>query len=119
VKRGLSEADRAVYFAPFPTPASRRPLLQWPRELPIDGEPPEVTALVERNAKWFESSPKIPKLLLTFAGGGLSSAPAITDWARGKADVIALGPAGHHAPEDAPIEIAQAIRHWLDRAPFE
>ncbi len=117
VKRGLSEADRAVYFAPYPTPASRRPLLQWPRELPIDGEPPEVTAVVERNAKWIASSPKTPKLLLTFAGGGLSNAPAITEWARGKFDVTALGPAGHHAPEDAPHEIAQAIREWLAAKP--
>jgi haloalkane dehalogenase len=114
VKGGLSEADRAVYFAPYPTPASRRPLLQWPRELPIDGEPPEVAAVVERNARWIESSPKIPKLLLTFAGGGLSNAPAIAEWARGKFDVTTLGPAGHHAPEDAPTEIARAIRDWLE-----
>lgn len=29
--------------------------------------------------------------------------------------VLALGAAGHHAPEDAPQEIARAIGGWLDQ----
>lgn len=109
VKRGLGEADRATYGAPFATPTSRRPMLQWTRELPIDGEPADVMAVIERNAQWLASSPSIPKLLLTFEGGGLSSSPASVGWAQGKLAIAALGPAGHHAPEDAPVEIAQAI----------
>lgn len=116
VQRGLAEADRAAYFAPFPDPASRRPLLQWPREIPIDGEPADVAAIVLRNGAWLASSAAIPKLLLTFDGPGLSNAPAVVAWARGKLEVVALGPAGHHAPEDAPREIAHAITQWLDRS---
>ena len=116
VQHGLADADRAVYHAPFPDPASRRPMLQWPRELPIDGEPADVAAVVTRNAGWLASSPVIPKLLLTFDGAGLSSAPSVVEWARGKLDIVALGRAGHHAPEDAPREIAQAITGWLDRS---
>ncbi len=115
VQRGLADADRAAYYAPFPDPASRRPVLQWPREIPIDGEPADVAAVVTRNGEWLAGSPAIPKLLLTFDGVGLSNAPAVVEWARGKLDVVALGPAGHHAPEDAPREIAQAIASWLDR----
>jgi haloalkane dehalogenase len=113
VRRGLAEADRAAYHAPFPDPASRRPVLQWPREIPIDGEPADVAAVVTRNGEWLAGSPAIPKLLLTFDGAGLSNAPAVVEWARGKLEVVALGPAGHHAPEDAPGEIAQAIASWL------
>jgi haloalkane dehalogenase len=115
VQHGLADADRAVYHAPFPDPASRRPMLQWPREIPIDGEPADVAAVVTRNAAWLTDSPAIPKLLLTFDGVGLSNAPTIVEWARGKLDVVALGPAGHHAPEDAPREIARAIARWLDQ----
>jgi haloalkane dehalogenase len=114
VKRGVTEADRAAYEAPFPTPASRRPMLQWTRELPIDGEPADVAAIVERNAQWLANSPSIPKLLLTFEGGGLSNTPELTAWAKDKLDITALGPAGHHAPEDRPREIAQAIRTWVE-----
>jgi haloalkane dehalogenase len=118
VKRGLAEADRAEYYAPFPDPASRRPMLQWPREIPIDGEPADVAAVVEENGRWLSRSPEIPKLLLTFDGKGLSNAPAIVAWAQGTAqnlEVVPLGAAGHHAPEDAPEAIGGAIVAWLDR----
>jgi haloalkane dehalogenase len=118
VKRGLTEAERAEYHAPFPDPASRRPMLQWPREIPIDGEPADVAAVVEANAEWLARSPEIPKLLLTFDGQGLSNAPAVVAWAQRNAaslEVVPLGAAGHHAPEDAPDAIGGAIVAWLDR----
>lgn len=117
VQRGLPESDRAVYYAPFPDPASRRPLLQWPREIPIDGEPADVATVVERNGEWLARTPGKPALLLTFGDTGLS-APGIIDWAR-KAlpalEILPLVRAGHHAPEDAPEEISRAIRSWLGR----
>ena len=116
VKSGLADADRAAYYAPFPDPASRRPMLQWTRELPIDGEPADVLAVVEQNAHWVEQSPETPKLVLTFRGAPLSSAARITRWAAtppARLRVVALGPAGHHAPEDAPREIGAALRAWL------
>lgn len=116
VRRGLSERDRAEYHAPFPDPASRRPMLQWPREIPIDGEPADVAAIVEANAAWLATSPAVAKLLLTFDGTGLSNAPAVVDWARRTIpglQIVPLGPAGHHAPEDAPEAIARALVAWL------
>jgi haloalkane dehalogenase len=117
VKTGLSEEARAAYNAPFPTPASRRPMLAWPREIPIDGEPADVAEIVAQNAQWLTSSKDIPKLLLTFDGAGLSNAPPVIDWARTLPNLEekALGPAGHHAPEDAPEAIADAITTWLER----
>jgi haloalkane dehalogenase len=117
VQRGLADSDRDAYYAPFPDPASRRPVLQWPREIPIDGSPADVAAVITRNGEWLSSS-QVPKLLLTFDGTGLSNAPAVVDWARSSfpnLDVAPLGPAGHHAPEDAPREIAGAVTSWLDR----
>ncbi len=114
VKHGLSETDRAEYYAPFPDPASRRPMLQWTRELPIDGQPERVMAVVTRNREWLAATPKLPKLLLTFDGAVLSNAPAVVDWAKHAGfEVVPLGAAGHHAPEDAPKEIARAIAGWL------
>ncbi|MCY1060073.1 haloalkane dehalogenase [Nannocystis sp. SCPEA4] len=118
VKRGLAEGDRAEYYAPFPDPASRRPMLQWPREIPIDGEPADVAAVVDENGRWLAESPEIPKLLLTFDGNGLSNSPAVVAWAQRtmqNLEVVPLGAAGHHAPEDAPDAIGGAIVAWLDR----
>ena len=57
-------------------------------------------------------------LHLAFEGNGLSSAPPTVAWAKRtipNLDVVALGPAGHHAPEDAPDAIATAITAWLAR----
>ena len=39
VLSGLSDEDLEVYRSPYPTRESRRPLLEWPRELP-DRRPP-------------------------------------------------------------------------------
>jgi len=117
VKSGLTEAARAEYYAPYPDPASRRPMLEWPRELPIDGEPTDIVAILDRNAEWLANSPKVPKLLLTFDGPGLSNAPTVVEWAKRtipNLDVVPLGAAGHHAPEDAPVPIADAIVGWID-----
>ena len=121
VTRGLAEVDREVYYAPYPDPASRRPLLQWPREIPIDGEPADVEAILDANAAWMASA-RTPKLLLTFDGGRLSNATEVVAWAARTfptLDVVPLGASGHHAPEDAPEAIADAIVEWLDRHGME
>ncbi|MBN9686209.1 MULTISPECIES: haloalkane dehalogenase [unclassified Corallococcus] len=117
VQRGLAESDRAVYQAPYPDAASRRPVLQWPREIPIDGEPADVAAVIERYDAWLAQPSVKPVLLLTFGDAGLN-APHIIEWARAHLpalEIVPLGRAGHHAPEDAPEDIARALRLWLDR----
>ncbi|WP_240359369.1 haloalkane dehalogenase [Pyxidicoccus trucidator] len=118
VKRGLTEAEAAVYSAPYPDPASRRPMLAWPRELPIENQPAEVMAVLDRYVDWMAASPSVPKLLLTFDSPTPLGSPAIVEWARGRfaaLEVVALGSAGHHASEDLPDDIGQAISRWLER----
>jgi haloalkane dehalogenase len=117
VKGGLSDVDRAAYAAPFPDARSRRPMLQWTRELPIDGEPADVLNVVEENARWVEHSEGTPKLVLTFEGAPLSGSRRIADWKESPPPALrvrALGEAaGHHAPEDAPQAIGEALREWV------
>jgi haloalkane dehalogenase len=102
VATGLTEADLEVYRKPYPTRDSRRPLLQWPRELPIDGEPADVVARVEAYDAWLARSPEVPKLLLAFdPGPGTMMAPALVEWCAGNVaglEIARGGPAGHHAP---------------------
>lgn len=124
IKRTLAPEERAAYYAPFPDAASRRPVLQWTREIPIEGEPADVTAVVLRYDDWLRSSSRVPKLLLTFAppDGQQPSPTASTtmvEWARSNMaslEVAPLGTASHHASEDAPDEIARAIVSWLERS---
>ncbi len=115
----LSTADWDAYRRPYPTAESRRPLLQWPRELPIEGEPADVVERVEAYDAWLASTPDVPKLLFAFEPGpGTMIGPELVEWCR--ANIAALeveqcGRAGHHAPEDQPDAIAAALTAWCDR----
>jgi haloalkane dehalogenase len=114
---GISDDDLAAYRAPYPDPASRRPLLQWPREIPLDGEPADVRDRFIAYDQWLAGTPEVPKLLLTTEPGSLVS-PAIVQWSRDNVaglEVESVGPAGHHAPEDQPDAIGRAIARWLNR----
>jgi haloalkane dehalogenase len=119
VMTGLDAGDLDAYRKPYPTPQSRRPLLAWPRAMPLDGEPADVVARVEAYDRWLAASTDVPKLLLTFdPGPGTMIGPELAGWCRGHIaalDVVACGPAGHHAPEDQPGAIASAIAAWADR----
>ncbi|NUW31941.1 haloalkane dehalogenase [Nonomuraea sp. SMC257] len=115
----LPEEEIALYREPYPTRESRRPLLQWARSIPLDGEPAEVAERVERYDAWLAKSDDVPKLLLTFdSSPTLLITPDVAAWC---ADTFAAlevehcGPAGHHAPEDRPEAIATAVTAWARR----
>ena len=63
IPRPLGAAEMAAYRAPFTTRESRWPTLVFPRELPIEGEPADVVAAVERYGGWAAES-SIPKLFV-------------------------------------------------------
>lgn len=119
VLSGLSDADLEVYRAPYPTRESRRPLLEWPRAMPIAGEPADVVGRVEAYDAWLAGSGGVPKLLLTFdASPTLMIGAGMAAWcAMHIADLETehRGAAGHLAPEDQPEAIAAAITKWAAR----
>ncbi|MET9882788.1 haloalkane dehalogenase [Streptomyces sp. NPDC006430] len=118
VLRPMAEADRAVYAAPYPTPASRLPMLQWARSMPLDGEPADVVARVEEYDAWLAAA-QVPKLLLTFDGSPtLMVGPALIAWCEENIaglETAYCGPAAHLCPEDRPEEIAAAVNAWAAR----
>lgn len=117
---GLTEEDLATYRAPYPTRASRVPLLRWPRAMPLDGEPADVVARITAYDDWLAASVDVPKLLITFKPGyGTMMGPDMIRWC---ADTIAHLDiadhdlvAGHHTPDDQPEAVAAAIATWLDQ----
>ncbi|GAC1044212.1 haloalkane dehalogenase [Rhizobium sp. No.120] len=120
VLNGLSEEDHAVYAAPYPTRESRRPLLAWPRSMPIEGKPADVIKRIEAYDAWLAEDAGIPKLLLTFEGPAetLLISEVMTAWCReniADLEIRNCGPARHNAPEDQPEAIASAISDWADR----
>jgi haloalkane dehalogenase len=117
VKRDLTSEELEVYRRPYPSPESRRPLLQWPRSIPFDGEPPEVVERIAACGRWLSASEDVPKLLFTFEPGpGLMMTPELQAWCESNItalQVAHLGPAGHHAPEDQSPAIAAELTRWL------
>jgi haloalkane dehalogenase len=117
--RGLSDGDLEVYRRPYPTRQSRVPLLQWPRAMPLDGEPADVVARIGDYDEWLATSADVPKLLLTFEPGpGTMMGPEIIDWCAAHVSGLQIqthGLAGHHTPEDQPEAIAASLVAWLDK----
>jgi haloalkane dehalogenase len=107
----LEEMER--YREPFREPGeSRRPTLTWPREIPIDGEPADVAALVNDYATWLAGSP-LPKLFVN-ADPGSILVGAQREFCRrwpNQQEVTVTG--SHFVQEDSPAEIGQAIARFL------
>jgi haloalkane dehalogenase len=112
VARGLSAAAHERYRQPFRTRADRWPTLEWPRQIPIEGEPRDVVEVVERYGQWLAGS-DVPKLFVNADPGSIlvgrqrevvRSWPALTE---------VTVPGSHFVPEDSPHEIGQALADWI------
>jgi haloalkane dehalogenase len=112
--RTLSDEEMAEYRRPFAEPGeARRPTLTWPREIPIEGEPADVAAIVTAYAAWLATS-KVPKLFLKAEPGALLAGGANLDAARSWPAQTEVTVAGvHFIQEDSPDEIGQAIAGWM------
>lgn len=116
VLRRLTGAEMTAYRAPFPDPDSRRPVLRWAREIPIEGRPADVTALVERNQRVLATT-TAPALLLHGIPGAVVTSTEVA-WCRThcpRLEVVDIGPGTHFLPEDRPDRISAALTSWLPR----
>jgi haloalkane dehalogenase len=116
VIRRLSDAEMEAYRQPFRRREARLPTLAWPRELPIEGEPADVVAIVERYGAWLARA-QVPKLFINAEPGAL-----VTDRLRdicrrwpNQREVTVQGI--HYIQEDAPHEIGAALRAFLRELP--
>ncbi len=114
ILRDLTDEEMAEYRRPFIEPGeARRPTLTWPRQIPIDGEPADVTAIVDDFAAWISTS-EIPKLFINAEPGAILSEGPSRDFCRtwtNQTEVTVKG--SHFIQEDSPDEIGQAIADWL------
>jgi haloalkane dehalogenase len=114
VMRRLTEAEMDEYRRPFRNPGEdRRPTLTWPRELPIEGEPADVLAIIQRNSAWLGAS-RIPKLFINAEPGAVlvgKHREICRAWPN-QTEVTVRGL--HYVHEDSPDEIGAAIRNWVE-----
>jgi haloalkane dehalogenase len=114
VLRPLSVAEMDAYRRPFLERESRLPMLVWPRELPIEGEPADVVAIVEDYGRWMATN-SLPKLFVAAEPGSLVIGRArefCRSWPN--QEEIAV-PGIHFLQEDSPDEIGRALAAFVRR----
>lgn len=112
VLRGLTDEEMAVYRRPFAEPGEdRRPTLTWPRQIPLDGEPADVHAIVSEYAKWMAAN-DLPKLFVNAEPGAIligAQREFCRAW-RNQTEVTV--PGSHFIQEDSPDAIGRAVADW-------
>ena len=110
--RGISDDAMEVYRRRYIEPGeSRRPTLSWPREIPIEGEPADVVALVAEYAEWLSQTPT-PKLFVNAEPGAILTGPQREFCRTFPNQREVTVPGVHFIQEDSPHEIGAAIAEW-------
>ncbi len=112
VIRDLTDAEMAEYRRPFLTAGEgRRPVLTWPRELPIAGEPADIVQLITAYGEWLAQS-DVPKLFVNAEPGALIIGP-VRDFVRSWPAITEITvPGRHYIQEDSADLIGQALASW-------
>ncbi len=111
--RDLEDEEMREYIRPFRRSGEdRRPTLTWPRQIPIEGQPEDVTESVRSYADWMSEN-DIPKLFINAEPGSIlvgKSRDFCRRWPN-QTEVTVKGI--HFIQEDSPDEIGKAIANFL------
>lgn len=112
VLRELTAEEMTEYRRPYlEVGEGRRPMLSWPRQIPIDGSPPDVHRIVDAYSQWLASC-DVPKLFINAEPGAILTGAQrefCRTWPR-QTEVTVKGL--HFIQEDSPDEIGRALAHW-------
>jgi haloalkane dehalogenase len=112
ILRKLSDQEMSAYRAPFLAREARLPTLAWPRQIPIEGEPADVTQIVESYGKAMSQS-ALPKLLIVGEPGILIKGRAL-EFCRAWPNQSEVKVKGlHFLQEDSPHEIGAALQEFV------
>jgi haloalkane dehalogenase len=112
ILRKLTDDEMAAYRAPFAQEEDRQPMLNWPRQIPIAGEPANVVALVQQYAQWLSTSP-VAKLFVNADPGSIlvgTQREFCRTWPNQREVTV---PGLHFIQEDSGVAIGQAVAAWI------
>jgi len=113
ILRRLSEDEMAAYRAPFANAGEdRRPTLTWPRQIPIEGAPPDVVRVATDCGRWLAES-RISKLFINAEPGAILTGRQrefCRTW-RNQTEVTVEGI--HFVQEDSPDKIGEALAGFV------
>lgn len=113
VMRPLTDDEMDAYRRPFAEAGERRlPVLVWPRQIPIDGEPGDVASRVAEFGRWLERS-DVPKLFVNAEPGSILVGRQ-REYVRSWPNLDEVTVRGlHFIQEDSAAEIGAALREFL------
>lgn len=110
--REMTEEEMDAYRAPFLNPEDRQLMLNWPRAIPLGGEPADVLAKCEAYGEWLASDANVPKLFVNAEPGSILVGKQ-REFCRSWPNQTEVSVKGlHFVQEDSPVEIGQAIANW-------
>lgn len=112
--RKLSKSEKKYYFEPFKTVESRKPVVQFPQELPFKNEGSVNEKIALEYFEWLKSS-TIPKLLLYAKPGVQIQQKQLEIYKNSfpKLTTSYIGKGKHYIQEDQPENIGEAIKQWF------
>jgi haloalkane dehalogenase len=111
--RKLSAEEKRNYAAPYKTIRSRKPVRQWPREIPIEGKPADVHEMMSSYSQKLQES-VLPKLLFYATPGGIIDEKKL-DWCKQNMKnlkTVDIGDGLHYVQEDNPHLIGEELAKW-------
>lgn len=115
----LSENEHDAYREPWENGRSRKPLLEFPREVRrlMAGTSPYMVEAYDRQNRYLVET-TVPKLIFfgTYPGRELEAPIKIAGIRRhlNNVTVAYVGPAGHFLQEEHPVYIGKTIASWMD-----
>jgi haloalkane dehalogenase len=116
ILRQLQPEEMEAYRRPFARPEDRWPTLAWPREIPLDGEPADVAAIVEAYAGWMAGN-DLPKLFVNADPGAILVGAQREFCRRWPNQTEVTVPGTHFIQEDSGPAIGRAIADWAAGLP--
>ena len=111
--RKLNTDEMEMYRKPYIKQGEdRRPMLSWPREIPIEGSPENVVKIVSKYSEWLKKS-SLKKLFINADPGSIlvgKQREFCRTWDN-QEEVTVKG--RHFLQEDSPNEIGIAIKNWM------
>jgi len=115
----LTEDELNAYREPFEKGKNKRSMLQFHRDVPIDGKTPDYTIqMMARYNMYLRTRENLPKLLLHLSEGYILIDRWKVEWIRNNipnTQVHDMGAGGHFMQEYNPDGIGQAILLWMDK----
>ena len=117
ILRKLKDEEMTEYRRAFLEPGEgRRPMLNWARQLPFEGDTTGIPEMVASYGEWLAQS-TVPKLFIRCEPGTLpqSHVDFCQTW---PSQTEVTVPGRHYPQEDAPDEVGEALAAWLGNVRF-